>query len=103
MGAGLDQGGLRRGGKPRRALELLESNVRLRPGAPSHVALARALLTSGNPTAAKASIDRALATPLVSAQMLWTAGLIEAALGNPSGSEAFKARARVLDPRVDAR
>jgi tetratricopeptide (TPR) repeat protein len=93
---------LEEGHSPRRALDLLEKNLVLRAGAPSYVALARAHLATGSPALAKTAIDKALATPIVSAQMLWTAGLVEAALGNQSGADAFKTRARALDARIDA-
>ncbi len=72
---------LEEGRNPARALGLLQKNLVLRAGAPSYVALARAHLATGNPALAKASIDRALAMPIVSPATTRTAAEVDTALG----------------------
>ncbi|MGH8032116.1 MAG: tetratricopeptide repeat protein [Luteimonas sp.] len=70
------------GGKPSRSVELLRNNLALRPNASSYVALAKALFEDGQLEAATEAIDHALKTPLVSAQMFWTAARIHARKGS---------------------
>ncbi len=84
------------------ALALLEKNVLLRAGSPSYVALARAQLASGLTVDAKASIDKALAMPLVSADLFWTASRVYRAAGDGTSADAFRARAEKINPRVAA-
>ncbi len=83
-----------------RALGLLRKNVELRPGSPSFVALARAELASGLAADARRSIDKALAMPLVSADLFWTASRVYAAAGDAASAESFRARAVAIHPRV---
>ena len=83
-----------------RALELLRKNVVLRPGSPSMVALARAELANGRKDDAKASIDKALAMPLVSADLFWTASRVYGANGDAKSAGAFRARAEAINPHV---
>jgi tetratricopeptide (TPR) repeat protein len=85
-----------------RALDLLRKNVTLRPGSPSFVALARAELANGRKDDAKASIDKALAMPLVSADLFATASRVYRAIGDAKAADAFRARAAAIDPRVAA-
>jgi hypothetical protein len=88
------------GGDPDRAVELLLDNALLRPNSPAWMKLAKVQLAVGQVGAAKASIDRALAMPLVSAELYNTASEIEAALRNLVASEAYRARAqRLAGPR----
>lgn len=93
---------LREGNDPRRALDLLRKNAALRPSASSFVALARAYLANQRPREAKAAIDKALATPLRSADALWTAAEIESALavGETTAADSLRSKARALNPRI---
>ncbi len=84
-----------------RALALLEKNVALRPGSPSYVALARAQLANGRVADAKASIDKALAMPLVSADLFMTASRVYAKSGDAKAAEGFRARALGINPRAE--
>jgi tetratricopeptide (TPR) repeat protein len=82
------------------ALALLQKNVTLRPNSTSYVALARAQLASDRPSDAKASIDKALAMPVVSAVLFWTASRIYRSTGDAASAATFRARAEKLNPRI---
>ena len=84
-----------------KALELLRKNLELRPNSASFVALARAELLNGRTDDAKKSIDRALAMPVRSAQLFWTASRIYGRLGDARSADAFRARAKSLNPRIE--
>jgi tetratricopeptide (TPR) repeat protein len=89
-------------GDARRALELLEKNLLLRPNAASLVALARAELANGRLEEARTSIDRALAMPPRSAALFWTASKIYRRAGDAAAADRFRDRARALNPRIEA-
>jgi tetratricopeptide (TPR) repeat protein len=84
-----------------RALALLRKNIALRPNSVSYVALARAEDANGHPVEAKKAIDAALAMPVVSASLFWTASRIYRAAGETPQADAFAARAKALDPRIE--
>ena len=88
-------------GDHRTALELLEKNAALRPNSTSFVALARAQHVSGQHDRAKASIDRALAMPLVSANLYWTAAKIYDQAGDKAKAASFHALALRINPRIE--
>jgi hypothetical protein len=88
------------GDDPARALELLRKNAELRPNATSFVALARAELAAGTLDGARASIERALAAPVVSAELFWTAARVRARMHDRAESARLAARARALNPRI---
>lgn len=83
------------------ALELLEKNAALRPNATSLVALARAQHVERLHDRARASIDRALAMPLVSASLYWTAAKIYDQAGDKAEAASFRARALRINPRIE--
>jgi tetratricopeptide (TPR) repeat protein len=87
-------------GETARALELLRKNVVLRPNSTSFVALARAELAMGQLAEARTSIDKALAMPLVSASLFWTAAQVYASGPDAAKAPAFRARAEKLNPRI---
>lgn len=87
-------------GEPRRSLELLEKNAALRPNAGSFVALARAQRRVGQWDRAKASIDRALASPVVSAEGFAVAADVYGHAGDSAARERFEAKARAIDPTI---
>src|SRR6185436_17467384 len=91
-----------RAGDPAQALVLLEKNAALRPNSGSLVALARAELANGLLARARASIDRALAMPLVSAPLFFTASRVYASAGDTAASNAYRARAEKVNPRIAA-
>ncbi len=88
-------------GEKKRALELLQKNVELRPNSTSYVALARAQLANGLVAEATASIDKALAMPVRSASLFWTASLVKRQAGNAAEADALRDRAKKLNPRID--
>jgi Tfp pilus assembly protein PilF len=88
-------------GDGKRALELLQKNVALRPNSASFVALARAQLAEKKTADAKASIDRALAMPVKSASLFWTASRVYRASGDAAAADRYAAQARALDPTID--
>jgi tetratricopeptide (TPR) repeat protein len=92
---------LAEGGDPAKALALLRKNAVLRPNAGSFTALARAALAHGDDAEAKAAIDRAIATPVVSAMTFWTAARVAARTGDPGAAATYAAKARALDPRIE--
>src|SRR4029079_16304843 len=87
-------------GEKRQALELLQKNLVLRPNSTSFVALARAQLANGRSQDAKTSIDKALAMPVVSATLFWTASQVYRSAGATTSADTFRARAERLNPRV---
>jgi tetratricopeptide (TPR) repeat protein len=89
-------------GDAKRALELLQKNVELRPNSVSYVALARAELANGRTAEAKTAIDKALAMPIRSASLFWTASAIYEKSGDVTSSAAFRDRAKRLNPRIEA-
>jgi tetratricopeptide (TPR) repeat protein len=86
-------------GEKKRALELLQKNVVLRPNSTSLVALAGAELENGHLPAAKKAIDQALAMPVVSASLFATAARVYDKSGDATKAGEFRDRAKKLDPR----
>jgi tetratricopeptide (TPR) repeat protein len=84
------------GREPAKAVELLRNNAALRPNGESWAALAKALMAQGEWEGAQAALDRALATPLRSAELYEAAAELHARLGNSARSEDMAARARRL-------
>lgn len=89
-------------GDVKRALTLLQQNIVLRPNATSHVALARAQLADGQLGEARTTIDKALAMPVRSAMLFWTASRVYRAGGDDARADAFRDQAKQLNPRIDA-
>ena len=87
-------------GDVKHALVLLRKNVTLRPNSTSYVALARAELANGLTSDAKLSIDKALAMPVVSASLFWTASQIYRRAGDVAKAGSFHARAEKSNPRI---
>jgi hypothetical protein len=83
----------------KQALDLLQKDVSLRPNSTSWVALARAQLAAGH-LRDEASIDKALAMPVVSALLFWTASRIYRSAGDAASSEKFRARAEGVNPKI---
>lgn len=89
-------------GDPAQALSLLSANAKLRPNSESWLGLAKAQLASGDVAAAKVSIDRALAMPLVSVDLYETAASIAAA-GTSGDGDKFTERAAILSEKIRTR
>lgn len=89
------------GGEPKRALELLKKNAKLRPGADSFVALAGAELENGKIDDAAKSIERALASPLRSAELDWTAARVKLAQGKTEDAKRHENKARAHNPKIE--
>jgi hypothetical protein len=66
------------------------------------VALARAELANGRTADAKTAIDKALAMPIRSASLFWTASRIYRSAGDVASADAFRDRAKRLNARIDA-
>lgn len=88
-------------GDEKKSLDLLRRNLQLRPNSVSWVALARAELLNKNMDEARNAIDKALAMPIVSASLFWTAQLVYRRLGDTAKADGFKERAKKLNPRID--
>lgn len=90
-------------GDTKRSLELLRKNLVLRPNSTSYVALARAEHAAKNDGAARKAIDAALAMPIVSASLFWTAHEIylrSADAADKAKAPGFAERAKTLNPRI---
>jgi tetratricopeptide (TPR) repeat protein len=87
-------------GDVRQAVELLEKNVKLRPNSVSYTALARAQLADGRWQDAKVAIDRALAMPVVSALLFWTAARVYARAGDSERAAEYRRRAERINARI---
>lgn len=59
-------------------------------------------LANGRTAAARTTIDKALAMPLCSAELFWTASLVYRGSGDTAAAEGYRARAKKLNSRVDA-
>lgn len=64
------------GNKPGKAAELARKDAELRPSSAAHVALATALLATGDMAGARAAIDKALAMQAKNAELYWVAGQV---------------------------
>ncbi len=97
------------GADPKKGLELLEKNVKLRPGASSWAALAAAQLDNGQLDKAVVSIEKALASPVQLAEFHWTAARIYQALeartppkaGAPSRFATHREKALAMNPKIE--
>jgi tetratricopeptide (TPR) repeat protein len=89
-------------GDTKRALALLQKNVTLRPNSTSYVALARAELANGLTSEAKTAIDKALAMPVRSASLFWTAANVARQSGDGASASTLGERAKALNPRIEA-
>ena len=90
-------------GDTKRSLELLRKNLVLRPNGASYVALARAEHAAKNDAAARKAIDAALAMPIVSASLFWTAHEIylrSSDMADQVKAHGFAERAKKLNPRI---
>lgn len=87
-------------GDAKRAHELLQKNLVLRPNSGSYVALAKVLLDLGRVGEAAEAIDKALAMPLKSAALFWTAARVKRARADGPAATALEAQARALNPRI---
>lgn len=88
-------------GDAKKALTLLRANVTLRPNGASYVALARAELANGHGAEAKKAIDRALAMPLRSAALFWTASRVYRSAGDAAAADRYRERAKAANPRIE--
>jgi hypothetical protein len=77
-----------------------EANAKLRPNAIAFAALAEARLAVNNLSGAREAIDRALATPIRSSTISWTAARVFAALGDRNRATALAEDACTLNPRA---
>lgn len=87
-------------GPPERALELATANYELRPGVPAMIALAEARLGVDDVAGAQEIIDRALATPWVSAELSWVASQIYTRLGHADRAAELRREAEALHPTI---
>ncbi len=90
------------GADPKKALALLRKNAVLRPTATSLAALADAERAVGNLDDASRTIDKALATPVARAEIFWIGARIRLAQREPEKAAALEARAKLLNPRIEA-
>ncbi len=82
------------------ALSLLTRNAKDRPNADSFQALAEAQLANGKTKEAKTSIDKALASEVRRAEIFWTAARVAHVQKQEEKSQAFKAKALKLNPKI---
>lgn len=92
---------LDQGNDPRKALALLRQNVAIRPNSESYTALARAELANGLNEDARVSIERALAMPVRSGDLFWTAARVYRRLGAETKSGQFAALARDVNAAIE--
>jgi tetratricopeptide (TPR) repeat protein len=89
------------GADPKKALELLTKNLELRPNSISYVALARAQLANGDAKGAQASIEKALAMPVKSAELYWTAARVSTGANDAAKASDFAAKAKAFNPAIE--
>ncbi len=88
-------------GEAKRAVKLLGDNAKLRPNAVSFAALAKAQLEAGNLDGAGKNVDRALASPLRRADLLWTAARVRKAQNNTTEADRLARDARAQNPKIE--
>lgn len=86
--------------EPATALEVLTKNADARPNVQSWIPLAWAQLANGDAKAAKATVDRALATPSKSARLWWVAAHVAEANGDAGTAKKMRTRALAANPRI---
>jgi tetratricopeptide (TPR) repeat protein len=89
------------GNDPKRALSLLRKNLELRPNSVSYTALARAQLANGDVPGAKESIDKALAMPVKSGELFWTAARVYTLLKDDAKAKSLASDAKAFNPRIE--
>ncbi len=89
------------GANPKKALELLTKNVALRPNSISYVALARAQLATNDAKGAQASIEKALAMPIKSAELYWTAARVYTSVKDAAKASEFSTKAKAFNPAIE--
>lgn len=89
------------GANPKKALELLTKNLALRPNSISYVALARAQLATTDVKGAQASIEKALAMPIKSAELYWTAARVYTSVKDAAKASEFAAKAKAFNPAIE--
>jgi tetratricopeptide (TPR) repeat protein len=88
-------------GDAARALELYRKDLALGASSDRIVAVATALLATGRAPAACETIEKALAMPLKSAKLYWTAARAYALTGDAAKARDFAARARALNAKIE--
>lgn len=83
-----------------RAVEMLKKNAAARPNVSSWIALAEAELAAGDANAAAKTIDKALATPVRTANLHWTAAEVYEAAGRKPEAATQRAAAEKLNPKI---
>jgi hypothetical protein len=79
----------------------MEKDVTLRPNVAGFLPLAPPQHATGDAAGAKKTIDRALATPVKTAKLFWTAARVYDSSGDTRAAEDFRAKARAIDPRIE--
>ncbi len=88
-------------GDSRRALELARRNADLRQDARSLTLLAQAQSAAGDKDGALVTLQRALATPVRTAELFTAAHAVYAAAGRPVDAAKWLAEAKALNPRTE--
>lgn len=88
---------------PARALRLAETEIAVRRDVYGYDALAWALLANGRATEAQAAMEKALASGVRDAKLLYHAGAISIALGDDEAGRVLLRDALALDPSFDPR
>ncbi len=88
-------------GDTKKALDLLQKNLKLRPSPTSHAALAAAELAAGKVDAAAKRIDEVLKSPVRRADLFWTAAKIKKAQGQTKEAAELEKKARALNPKIE--
>lgn len=86
--------------KPKKALELLQKNLKIRPNAGSLAFLAAAELENGKVDDAEKHITEALATPVKKAEHYWTAARIALKKGDAAKAKEHEKAALALNPKI---
>ncbi|MEO6572311.1 MAG: hypothetical protein ABIP89_00635, partial [Polyangiaceae bacterium] len=66
-----------------------------------YVALARAQLANADAKGAQASIEKALAMPIKSAELYWTAARVYTSVGDAAKASDFAAKAKAFNPLIE--
>ena len=87
---------------PQKAVEWARKDLEMRHSVYAHDSMAWALYRSGDYTKAEAEMEKALAAGTKDAHLLFHAGMIATASGNPARGKEFLQRAGEVNPRYNA-
>jgi tetratricopeptide (TPR) repeat protein len=89
--------------EPAEALDVLKKDAAARPAVADWIPLAWAQLANADVAGAQTTMKSALATPVKSARLFWTAAAVSESAGMKEDAAKFRKQALAIDPKVGVR